>query len=307
MADVVIATTGTVADLERLRIAVRRAVQGAITGTLEDAFKVADAKVPVRKVFAGGRRTLRFASRAETADANRLYKAMGGGRQYKPLVAKPSTIHTTPSSRLGKQFYRIVADRPQRYNKRGQPIATMRSGRNKANDLDPRLPLGPGGKKQRGNYRQVDFGFFPTRNDPSKKMQRFGLVDANGNHDAAAESLLTSRGFSELVTGKAVFSGKGGATIGGRLKGELDIMYPLENLIMKGRVVSPTSYARFVELGTRHAAAQPYLRPALAAVHQSYRANIVKALAKVGSRRISGRDVAADKRSSISGFKDAMK
>jgi HK97 gp10 family phage protein len=41
--------------------------------------------------------------------------------------------------------------------------------------------------------------------------------------------------------------------------------------------VSPTPYAKYVEFGTRRSRAQPYLRPALAQVRESFRVRMAAA------------------------------
>lgn len=71
---------------------------------------------------------------------------------------------------------------------------------------------------------------------------------------------LHSRGKYEVSSTRADY--KGG--VGGRLRGEIYV----ERAVRDGssymaRVVSPTPYAKYQEFGTRHNAAQPFLRPAL--------------------------------------------
>jgi HK97 gp10 family phage protein len=58
--------------------------------------------------------------------------------------------------------------------------------------------------------------------------------------------------------------GGGRYTLGGRLRGEI-YSEPADIAagIIKWWVISPTYYARYVEFGTRHNRAQPYMRPAL--------------------------------------------
>lgn len=93
---------------------------------------------------------------------------------------------------------------------------------------------------------------------------------------------LTSRGRYELRTGRANFRGPGGATLGGRLRGEIHVQ-PAEGGGTRwvAKVVSPTPYAKYVEFGTRHNRAQPYLRPALNQVRESFR-NRMRAAARPG-------------------------
>ena len=93
---------------------------------------------------------------------------------------------------------------------------------------------------------------------------------------------LTSRGRNELRSGRANFTGPGGTTLGGRLRGEIH-MVPAEGGGPRwvAKVVSPTRYAKYVEFGTRHSRAQPYLRPALSQVRESFRERM-RAAARIG-------------------------
>jgi HK97 gp10 family phage protein len=91
---------------------------------------------------------------------------------------------------------------------------------------------------------------------------------------------LTARGRNELRSGRANFTSPSGTTLGGRLRGEI------HTVLAEGggsrwiaKVVSPTAYAKYVEFGTRHARAQPYLRPALSQVRESFRTRMRAAIA----------------------------
>ena len=90
---------------------------------------------------------------------------------------------------------------------------------------------------------------------------------------------LTARGRYELKVGRAAFRGPDGVTLGGRLRGEIH-MVAAEGGGPRwtARVVSPTPYAKYVEFGTRHNRAQPYMRPTLEQVRESFRARCVAAV-----------------------------
>jgi len=90
---------------------------------------------------------------------------------------------------------------------------------------------------------------------------------------------LTSRGRYELRTGRANFRSSRGTTLGGRLRGEIHVQ-PAEGGGTRWvtAVVSPTRYAKYVEFGTRHNRAQPYLRPALNEVRESFRDRMAAAV-----------------------------
>lgn len=94
---------------------------------------------------------------------------------------------------------------------------------------------------------------------------------------------LTARGRFELKSGRAAFtSPTGSMTLGGRLRGEI-LAVPSESggPTWVAKVVSPTPYAKYVEFGTRRSRAQPYLRPALSQVRESFRARM-RSAARLG-------------------------
>lgn len=94
---------------------------------------------------------------------------------------------------------------------------------------------------------------------------------------------LTSRGRWELKSGRANFNSPSGrVTLGGRLRGEIhDDPASGPGPFWVAKVVSPTRYAKYVEFGTRRSRAQPYLRPALSQVRESFRKRM-QAAARLG-------------------------
>lgn len=93
--------------------------------------------------------------------------------------------------------------------------------------------------------------------------------------------LLSSRGHDELGrrdansaiyqhAGKAT-AGEGRTTLGGRLRGEITSQ-PVSRRGGRIRydIISPTRYAKFVEFPTTRTAAQPYMRPTLAAMKRPF-------------------------------------
>lgn len=90
---------------------------------------------------------------------------------------------------------------------------------------------------------------------------------------------LTSRGRYELKSGRANFKTGGKNYLGGRLRGEIRAdPAEVDGQRVSGKVVSPTPYAKFVELGTHHNRAQPYLRPAIAQQREAFRARLAKVI-----------------------------
>lgn len=102
------------------------------------------------------------------------------------------------------------------------------------------------------------------------------------------ETFLTRRGAYEVRTQRANYATWGHTHVGGRLRGEIKAT----GVAPSGDggeawVISPTPYAKFMEFGTRHNRAHPYLRPAL----QESRGEVVSAIAdavKVASQKGAG-------------------
>lgn len=80
---------------------------------------------------------------------------------------------------------------------------------------------------------------------------------------------LDRRGASEVKTKRALYVGTRkvrqgiGASVGGRLRGEIQAMSPtVSGKQAEVWVISPTAYSGYQEFGTRHNRAHPFLRPA---------------------------------------------
>jgi HK97 gp10 family phage protein len=184
---------------------IKEAARASLEASAEDVARRAKQKAPVRKIFSGGRRKLRYKTVAEVdADAG-LRERIGLG----PETAAPAGYRGMPS-RSGRKYARSVT---------------------------------------RGNLVNM--------NAPAK-MRRIGRP--GHLRMAAAEEMLDRRGRSEVKSGRAAYEGK----IGGRLKGEITATEArMDGSQIVANVLSPTSYAKYQEFGTRHHPAHPYMRPAL--------------------------------------------
>lgn len=131
--------------------------------------------------------------------------------------------------------------------------------------------------------RDLGLGAGPVRvqrgsASPVHSIMKYRELASSGRLRPGAPE-LTSRGRYELRTGRANFTGPGGSTLGGRLRGEIHVV-PAEGRGPRwvAKVVSPTRYAKYVEFGTRHSRAQPYLRPALSQVREGFRGRMKTAV-----------------------------
>ncbi len=113
---------------------------------------------------------------------------------------------------------------------------------------------GPGMFTQRwkGPKRVAD----PT--DMDTAMEHLSLYEAND------ETPLTRQGAYDIRSGRANFGSGKAMTVGGRLRGEIFVRpAKLSGSKAEAWVISPTPYAKYMEFGTRHNRAHPFLRPAL--------------------------------------------
>lgn len=80
---------------------------------------------------------------------------------------------------------------------------------------------------------------------------------------APQKTMLTRRGAYEVRSKRANFAVWEHLKVGGRLRGEIYATDPsVSGERAEAWVISPTEYAKYMEFGTRHAAAHPFLRPA---------------------------------------------
>lgn len=125
---------------------------------------------------------------------------------------------------------------------------------------------------------ETGLGTFGTRWVGPKSLSKQGLAQMGqrtwgaaqehlARYEAGEETPLTRQGASEVRSGRARYHSvrEGGeATIGGRLRGEIRVVSAKRvGSMATAEVISPTKYAKYMEFGTRHNRAHPFLRPAL--------------------------------------------
>ena len=140
----------------------------------------------------------------------------------------------------------------------------------------------PEAAAERHQRRQLGLAPGPVRTQrtrPARIHSVMALRVLAGPGRLRLQTPTTARGRYEIRSGRANFTGPDGTTVGGRLRGEITAV-PAEGGGPRwvAKVVSPTPYAKYVEFGTRHNRAQPYLRPALSQVRESFRNRMVRAV-----------------------------
>lgn len=231
---------------------------GFLNQQAANAAQFARERAPVRKVFYGGRR------------ANRL---------------QPSFKHTSAGSahRHTADFRRIKISRD-------------------INTFEETITLSSKRALQELNYkghlelRRANRATFGRRKLPNVELtddERDELAEQYARYRADQALPETIRrgvkqptlSIGTRARGKnisAVYQGR----LGGRLRGEIYFIPATARADqLVAEVVSPTPYARFVELGTSRSRKQPYLRPALMYIRSDFREGLKKALSRTGKRR----------------------
>ena len=118
--------------------------------------------------------------------------------------------------------------------------------------------------------------------DPISKDEALEYL---ADYEAGNDSPLTSRGASDVRTGRANFGSGSEATVGGRLRGEI-FATPAKMTGDRAEawVISPTPYAKYMEFGTRHNRAHPFLRPALEESRQDIASAVRDSVARASKK-----------------------
>lgn len=240
--------------LERLETAVRQTVFASATDAMVDAKKLA----PVRRVLKGDRGgKTRLLTRQERS-AEQSVRVQLGLRSGKAIrtAAEPARTRSLPSN----PYLRAPGRRPPRgvpdeLGKRTQAPDVNFTG--KAFAIGSGVQLNRYGRSELGRGVAIQGPtIFGQGDDATVRRNRARLRAAN------SAIYFRPAGRSSGSEGAAP---SGQYKLGGRLRGEIYIERADEPTgVFKWWVISPTYYSRYVEFGTRHNKAQPYMRPALA-------------------------------------------
>lgn len=267
-------------------------IDAAVTAVNGVGYKVVDRakdKAPVRKVFSGGRQTVRFKT-AEEIEAGREIRARLG--LAPEILATPEAIERVRAGRInpkssrrikGEEFgFARTVEHPGRLRRdrpgESAPANRPRNLRNRANTFADsqraRLvdPLTVGAALVRLNRVRAERGEEPETTRLISDTAE-GRLTARGRYELKTQRALSARLVRvslDLSTGEVRKKyAKGSLRIGGALRDSIHLepasanQYP----VIKASVVAggqDAPYAKFQELGTRHNPAHPFLRPALA-------------------------------------------
>lgn len=274
----------------RLKADIIAAAVRAVNATLYMGEERALKDVPVRKVFRGGRQTVRFKTAAEIEGDKELRSRLGLAPE---MLATPEALARVRGAgrnplkslqtKQGEFGFARTIERPSgdlRRNKAGQTRAERgltENRRNRANDFQP-------------------FG-------EDMRLMDTERTDKNRLADPNAERYLTGRGAYELRKGRAVRDksrmridlGTGRIfkvqteqeRLGGGLKSTIRVVKatPDSYPVIEGWLVAGDSehdYAIHQELGNRHNPAHPFLRPRLPEWREELPAQLRRSLGRTG-------------------------
>ena len=234
------------------------AVVDAVDTVAERGLIRARKDAPVRHVFSGGRRTLRFRTASEIRSDRRLRARLGLAPE---IAGQARTVDTrTRTTKAGVPVSRTLGNRANRLEAKGLPSANS----------DIRVV-------QTGNPKRLHF-----------TAEEYGL-NARGRYE-----LRTGRALStslELLTPAAVrragLEGVQITRVGGRLRASIRVVGASEDQypIIRAALVAgnkDVDYAKHQELGTRHNPAHPFLRPRLPEWRAELPAELRRAIGRLG-------------------------
>lgn len=239
-----------------------------VARTQEAMFQHAKAGAPVRKVFANSKkitndRYSRFLTKGEAKAEQSIRKTLNAQAEAyaKNNPGRPARLLSTKLHDIQQIRTLKIPSRGRRSAVPSNPLLRTDARHIKQPEGDRTLKLSRSGTYSMPNERQLN-------SRGRYELRRAHLSPYRGGGAFETREINPTTGVMHRKT-----------TLGGRLKGEIRKVAPdIEGQRIKASVESPTYYARFVEFGTRHAAAQPYMRPALAFVREDFRKNMRRAL-----------------------------
>lgn len=237
-----------------------------------DAAVDAAQLAPIRRVFKGSRRIVRPISRERIAAEAKIRQELGVGGSVERTQGSRQAQRRMESRMATRSFGKNPYDNPNDWRHAirareivgptmtvplvlGQPQGSMRTFLTPPERMRMRSRLAHAKLRSEGrwelkNARQVGFGTLEDTPDQIKKQRTAVIRIGNKFY------------------------------LGGRLKASIKPL-PLESAgAHKERawVIAGAYYAKYVEYGTRHAAAQPFMRPALKKQQMQYNKRMARAI-----------------------------
>lgn len=258
------ATPTTTINFEALYDAIEKAAGRGVNRTGVKALRIARHKAPVRKVFSGGRQTLRPLSAKEVRGAQVAFRAAfpqtkafdlweeRGGNKAVQFRNQANTVYGRSSKRTNTLAARQVVEDPYGHHLKNPYYARSLSAR---------------GRYELKTARAV---FEPQEQTREERA------------DFAAAGRQSGREGGQFERLSVVEQPK--LQLGGALRDSIELVDDSEGEMVKVSVTAGNErvhYAKYVEFGTRHAPAQPFLRPAIKEVRGDLGPNVRAALASL--------------------------
>lgn len=290
-------------DWERLHTDIVTATVRAVNATLYMGEERALKDVPVRKVFRGGHQSVRFKTAGEIEADRGLRQRLGLAPE---ILATPEAVARVLAAGRNPKRGALI---------RGQTFGFARTINFPSSD--PRRNAAGLTRAERGytvNRRNRANDFSPGDIFPSlRQLAPEEEGRARRLADEGASRRLTGRGRYELKTGRAIHQRErqvpriaeinartgevksieyatvrsGPEYLGGGLRGTIRVVKatPEQFPVIEGWLIAGDrehDYARYQELGTRHNAAHPFLRPRLPEWREELPAQLRRSLARTG-------------------------
>jgi HK97 gp10 family phage protein len=249
-------------DFAGFKSELRRRIEEAVTFTANHAAGIAQAEAPVRKIFKGSRRSLRQLDPGELKAEQTARRHLFGANAVGPI----SIERERQTFRGGfPQASKGVKQGNQRGFPRAvptNPLLRAPGRRSIINSIAPQLP--------------------GIVHDTDKNLRRITTIGGISVVTNVNPDRLSARGRWEVLHAQArnsITTHAGQQIVGGSLRKSIKVgeLYSRGSYIHIS-VAAEIYYAKYVEFGTRHAAGQPFLRPALAKVREQYRSRIYQAI-----------------------------
>lgn len=230
----------------------------AVNTVVERGQARAQKDAPVRKVFSGGRRTLRLRTAQEIRQDRRLRARLGLAPEQ---LGQATTVDTrVRTTKAGVPRSQTLGNRANRASASGLPSTNS--------DIRVLRPA---------NQRRLHF-----------TAEEYGL-NARGRYELRSGRAISRETIALKVKGVS----RGGAELttvsrlGGRLRATIRVEEASEDQypVIKASLIAGSKevpYAKFQELGTRHNPAHPFLRPRLPEWQAEIRQELKRAYGRLG-------------------------
>lgn len=270
-------------DLMRLMPLIQEAINQTLDQQSGVMFRMAQSKAPVRKMYRGGRATIRKLTASEI-------------QRQSPIVARAMTTAMRENLARSHPTLKTItgSTASQSVPQGGTRVVTHRNSMTKWNeghrrDLSSNIPK----LTERAWIYQKNRNHHPLvarKIEVDTTYKRYSLMTSRAKYDLEHANIVQVKN-SERLDFRDV--GRGAIYwdmnekkffFGGNLRGSVNLQHRdgdpnVQRVVSAGGERAP--YARYVEFGTRKMAARPFLRPAINHVRVTFRDRLFTTLKKI--------------------------